>query len=74
MNEGTIRIGSKEYHATVIGGKRYIDGIPIMDFLETLSFNEKLELAMLGGKIVAKDVRTSPQAYLNALSKSDERN
>lgn len=70
----TIQIGGKKYPCEVKNGIRYVDGKTVDEFMSTLSFNELLDLAMLGKK-VSKGLKSgSPQATLHAIEYGKNKN
>lgn len=71
---GVIRIGQKEFKATVVDGIRYVDGLPVNEFLETLTFDERLQLALLGQKVANGLKSDSPQATLDAIVSTKNKN
>lgn len=46
--ENKIMLSGKTYHVMVVDGERYVDGMPIGEFIETLSLPDLALLAIKG--------------------------
>jgi hypothetical protein len=66
-----ITIAGKKYTVEIRNGERYIMGLTVNDFIDTLTFNEKLDCAITGQMIVEDIVKgrkvRSPQRIINEL-------
>jgi hypothetical protein len=59
-----IKISGREYKVEVINGKRFIDGMPIDDFLKTIDPLTMIDLANTGFAAVHDEIKgTKPRKY-----------
>lgn len=70
----TVTIGGKNYPVEIVNGERMIDGKTVDDFMKTLCTEDLLDLGILGAKVMANNIITSPQNYINALVQSKKKN
>ena len=57
IKTGVITISGKKYECSVneLTGERLVAGKKLDEFMNTLTFNEKLQLAMIGQKVKKKE-------------------
>lgn len=64
MVKGKIRLSGKEHEVKIIAGKRYIDGMTVDEFMETLDPITLMELAEVGRQtLIDEKSGTKPQNY-----------
>lgn len=71
--EGYIRLSGKKHYVTMNNGENFIDGIPVKEFMKTITEDEKLQL-IAAGKAVLEDLgkteKRDPQKMLDEFHQS----
>lgn len=74
-HKGVVRIAGKEYPCEVIDGVRYIDGMTVSEFMETLDTDTLIKLAKIGKTAIEFEkagVDFPAQKTLNSLEQNNE--
>lgn len=67
--KGKISIGGKTYECEVIDGIRYVDGKTIDEFMDTISIEDVMNLAIVGSSAGTK---VSPRELLKTIEKNTQ--
>lgn len=66
-----IKIGQSTYPCEVRDGVRYVNGMTVDDFIDTLPVDELVIVAKLGKAIFEGTPIKSPQAYCNEIHQAN---